>query len=121
LSIETKKYTTINIGQYNIDRDTEGCAMQLDSACNKLGVLTIYRSPSGNFTNFLNQSNLILQKHYSNKYNIVICGNVNVNYLIDNNNRSQLDAVLHSYNLAGIFKFPTRFGLNSHTAMDRFH
>jgi hypothetical protein len=108
-----------------------------------------------NFTDFLNQSDLILQKHYSNKYNIVICGDVNVNYLIYNNyyllhylhlhhhiwryypiitgllllssssslsssyyNSRQLDAVLHSYNLAGIFKFPTRFGLNSHTAID---
>jgi hypothetical protein len=57
-----------------------------------------------------------LQKFYSNKYNIVTCDDVNVNYLIDNNRRSQPDAVLHSYNLAGIVKFPTRFGLNSHTA-----
>jgi hypothetical protein len=79
--------------------------------------LTIYRYPRSNFTNFLTRLDLILQKLYSNKYNIVICGDVNVNYLIYNN-RSQLDAVLHSYNLAGIFKFPTRFGLNSHTAND---
>jgi len=60
---------------------------------------------------------LILQKLYSNKY-IAICGDVNVNYLIDNIRRSQLDAVLHSYNLAGIVKFSTRFGLNSYTAID---
>jgi len=59
-----------------------------------------------------------LQKLYKNKYNIAICGEVNVNYLIDNNRRSQLDAVLHSNNLAGIVKFPTRFGLNSHAAID---
>ena len=52
-----------------------------------------------------------MQKLYNNKYNIVICGDVNVNYLIDNNQRSQLDAVLHSYNLVGIAEFPTRFGL----------
>jgi hypothetical protein len=26
--------------------------------------------------------------------------------------------LLHSYNLAGIVEFPTRFGLNSHTAID---
>jgi len=69
--------------------------MQLDLAFNKLRILTIYRSPSGNFTNFLNQLDLILEKLYSNKYNIIICGDVNVNYLIDNNNnRIQLDAVL---------------------------
>ena len=61
---------------------------------------------------------MILQTLYSKKYNIIICGDVNVNYLIGNKGRSQLDAVLHSYNLAGIFKFPTRFGLNSHTVID---
>jgi len=59
-----------------------------------------------------------LQKLYSNKYNIVICGDVNVNYLIDTNRRSQLVAILHSYNLMGIVEFPTRFGLTSQTAID---
>jgi len=61
---------------------------------------------------------LILQKFYNNKYDIIICGNVNVNYLIDNNRKSQLDTVLHSYNVADIVEFPTAFGLNSHTAVD---
>ena len=59
-----------------------------------------------------------MQKLYNNKYNIIICGDVNVNYLIDNNRRSQLDAVVHSYNLAGIVEFPTRYGLISQTAID---
>jgi hypothetical protein len=61
---------------------------------------------------------LILQKLYNNKHNIVICGEVNVNYLIDNNRKRQLDAILSSYNLAGIVEFPTRFGMNSQTAID---
>jgi len=80
--------------------------------------LAIYRSPKGDFTKFLKQLDLILQKLYNNKYNITICGEVNVNYLRNNNRRSQLDAVLHSYNLTGIVEFPTRFGLNSQTAID---
>jgi hypothetical protein len=46
------------------------------------------------------------------------CGVVNVNYLIDNNRKRQLDSVLHSYNLAGVVKFPTRTGLNLRTALD---
>jgi len=58
-----------------------------------------------------------LQKLYKRNYNI-ICGDVNVNYLTDNNRNSQLDAVLCSYNLAGIVKFPTRIGLNTHTDTD---
>jgi hypothetical protein len=94
------KYNTINTGKYNTGKDIEACAIQLDRTFNKLCILAIYRSPGGEFTNFLKPLELILPKLYNNKYNIVICGDVNVNYLI-NNQRSQLDAVLHSYNLAG--------------------
>ena len=113
------KYNTINIDECNIDKGIEACAILLDSSFNKLCILTINRYPRGNFTNFLNRLELILQKLYDNKYNIIIYGDINVNYLIGNNRRSQLDAVLHSYNLAGILKFPSRFGLNSHTAIDK--
>ena len=112
------KYNTINIDEYNIDKDTESCAIRVDSAFNKLCILTIYRYPRGNFTHFLNRLDLILQKFYNNNFNIIICGDVNVNYPIGNNRRSQLDSVLHSYNLAGIVKFPSTFGLNCHTAID---
>jgi hypothetical protein len=48
------KYNTINIDEYNIDEDTEACTIQLDSTFNKLCILAIYRSPRGDFTNFLN-------------------------------------------------------------------
>ena len=112
------KYNTINIDEYNIDKDIESCAVQLDSTFNKLCILAIYRSPSIDFTNFIKRLALILQKLYNNKYNIVTCGDVNVNYLMDNNRRSQIDVVLHSYNLVGIVEFRTRFGLNSQTAID---
>ena len=80
--------------------------------------MAIYRSPGGDLTNFLKQLDLILQKLYNNKYDIVICGDANVNYITDNNRRRQLDAVLDSYNLEAIIEFPTRYGLNSHTAID---
>jgi len=90
----------------------------LDSALNKLCILAVYKSPKGDFTIFLKQLDLILQKLYNNKYSILLCGDVNVNYLIDSNRRSRLDAVLHSYNLVGIVEFPTRYGLNSQTAID---
>jgi hypothetical protein len=114
------KYHTINIGEYNKDKDIEACAIQLNSTFNKLCILAIYRSPMGDFTNFLQQLDLILQKLFNNKHNIIICGDVNVNYLVDNNRKSQLDAILHSYNLMGIVKFPTRFGLTSKMTIDNF-
>ena len=57
------------------------------------------------FTNFLNQLELILQKLCTKSYNIITCGDVNVNYMVDNNRKSQIDEVLHSYYLAGRVKF----------------
>ena len=78
--------------------------------------MNIYRSPRGNFINFLNWLGLILQKIYNNKY-IIIRGDGNVNCLIGNNSKSQLDVVLHSYNLACVVNFPTKIGLNPHTAI----
>jgi endonuclease/exonuclease/phosphatase family metal-dependent hydrolase len=85
---------------------------------NKVCILTIYRSPKGNFKNFLKRLVLILQKLYDNKHNFIICGDVNVNYLSDNKDKSQLNVVLHSYNLSSTVTFPTRIGLHSHTAID---
>ena len=112
------KYNTVYLDEFNIDKDTEACAILLDSTSDKLCILNIYRSPSGNFTNFLRLLDLILQKLCKNKYKIIICGDVNVNYLLNDNRRIQLDAVLHSYNLMGIVKFPTRSGVNSQSAID---
>lgn len=57
-----------------------------------------------------------MQKVYNNKYNFTICGDVNVNYLIANNSKNQLDAVLHSYPLACIAELPTKIIQKSHTA-----
>jgi hypothetical protein len=90
-------------------------AIQLDSSYNKVCILTIYRSPKGNFKNFLKQLDFILHKLYNHKYNIIIGSDVNVNYLSDSRDNSQLNMVLHSYNLSSIVKFPTRFVVNSYT------
>jgi hypothetical protein len=109
------KYTTINIDKYNIHKNTEAYAIPFDSTYNKLRTLIIYKTPMGNFKNFINQSDLNLQKLYNIKF-IIIC-DANVNYLI-NNRKIQLDAILHSYNLTGIVKFPTITDLNSHTAIN---
>jgi len=51
----------ININEHNIGKDIEACAIQLDSTFNKLCILAIYRSPRGDFTNFLQRLDLILQ------------------------------------------------------------
>jgi hypothetical protein len=43
-----------NLESYCVDKDFEACASQLNFQKNKIYIVTIYRSPSGNFANFMN-------------------------------------------------------------------
>jgi len=52
------------------------------------------------------------------KSNPIICGDVNVNYLQESDKKSQLDALLKSYNFFSTGKFPTRTYKNSSSAID---
>ena len=47
-----------------------------------------------------------------------MCGDVNVNCLQDSDKKSQLNALLNSYNLFSIVQFPTRIYRNSVSAID---
>jgi hypothetical protein len=49
---------------------------------------------------------------------LIICGDINIDYLIDNDRKRQLDAVLLSYNLKATVHFSTRVLNQSNTAID---
>ena len=68
---------------------------------NRLRILVTYKFPRVFFANFFKRLDLILQKMYNSIDNIM-CGYVNVNYVIVNIRKSQLDSVLHSYYLSCI-------------------
>jgi len=78
----------------------------------------VYRSPSGNFSNFLKNLDNILNTWYNNKTIFVICGDTNINYLENGKKRQQLDALLQTYNIIGTVWFPTRKINGSSTAID---
>jgi hypothetical protein len=53
--------------------------------------------------------------------NIILCGDINVNYLDDGDtNKLKLDSLLASYNLCSIVNFPTTVTNTSATAIDNF-
>ena len=47
----------------------------------------------------------------------IICGDINVNYLVHNRRRNILDALLSSINLSSTVYFPTRLQNESATAI----
>jgi len=92
-------FTALNIDNYCLDQDFEVCAIYLNSVYDKLCILTIYRSPLGNFSTFLTNFDFILHKFFNLKFNFVICRDINVNYLVKSNKRKstrQYFAVLSS-------------------------
>ena len=81
-------------------------------------VLCVYRPPTGNFSYFLSSLEAILNQLYTNYINIIICGDISINYLNNTNNKHQLDSLLASYILYSIVDFPTRINNCSSTAID---
>jgi len=63
------QFNTINLDQYNKEKDLEICALKLCLLSSSFTVICIYRSPTGNFTYFLNQMESILNKLYKNQLN----------------------------------------------------
>jgi len=41
---------------------------------------------------------------------LIICGDTNINYFIDNNKKDQLQMLLNTFNLLQVTDFPTRVG-----------
>ena len=115
---EDLEFFTISLEKYCKEKDIEVCAVKLNINSIKLIILAIYRSPTGNFNNFLKNLDSVLNTWYCNKTEFVICGDININYLENCKKRQQLDALLQTYNLIGTVSFPTRKTNASTSAID---
>jgi len=115
---EDLDFFSISLDKYCKEKDIEVCAVRLKITPIQFIILAIYRSPSGNFTNFLKNRDSILNTWYNNKIKFVICGDININYLENCKKRQQLDALLQTYNLIGTVSYPTRESKTSTAATD---
>jgi len=111
-------FTGLEIGNYCKDQDIEICGIQLNYDSDKLGISAVYRSPSGNFDNFLTNLELVLQKLFLLKFTFIICGVINMNCPVDSYKKKQLDSILYSFNLCSIVNFPTRIRPTSLSTID---
>jgi len=76
---EDLDFFCISLDKYFKEKDIVVCAVKLKITPIQLIILAIYRSPSGNFTNFLKNLDIILNTWCSNKIEFVICGDININ------------------------------------------
>jgi endonuclease/exonuclease/phosphatase family metal-dependent hydrolase len=78
----------------------------------------MYRSPSGNFYQFLKLLEAMLMSLYQPNTEFVICGDINIDYLSDSFKKQQLSQLLDSYNIPHLVNFPTSFQQNHISAID---
>jgi exonuclease III len=110
--------TPINLTEYCNEQDLEACALKLKVLNKVFCILCIYRSPTGNFGTFMHLLESLLNKLYTNSINVIICGDVNINYLQASNYKTKLNSLLAMYNLHSAVNFPTRVTKHSSTAID---
>ena len=115
---DTLTYTNIDLSRYCNELDLEACAMKMRISDIVFCILCIYRPPTSNFLNFMYLLESILMQIYSNTTNLIICGDININYLQSFNYKTQLDNLLASYNLSTAVDFPTRITKITSTAID---
>jgi hypothetical protein len=79
-------------------------------------IISIYRSPTGNFKHVLHKLENILNLLYRNKNEI--CGDINITYLVTSHRKQQLDTLLSTYNLINSVQFPIQILNASSTSID---
>jgi exonuclease III len=112
------EYEKLNIGNLCQDKNIEACAIKIK--CNKknICIIAIYRAPSGNFESFFTNMDSILRIVYNPTLHIVMCGDINIDYLSHNAKKDRLNEILITYNLKSVVNFPTRIYKNSVTTID---
>ena len=87
-------FLNIDIFQHCEEQDIEIRALKLAFGNLIICVLTLYRDPSGNFNRFLPKLDTTIQLLYTPALHIIICGDININYLKESEKKNQLDNLL---------------------------
>jgi len=110
--------TKVSINTYCKEKDIEICVIKFTYHESKISIITLYRSPTGNFDSFLCNPEGVLQVLCDPTIDIIICGDINVDYRVDERKKKTINNLLQSFNLTSIITFPTRVHNKSITIID---
>jgi exonuclease III len=68
----------------------------------------LYRAPSGDVNEFIERLDATLKYLYNPKSEFIICGDININYLNENNQKKQVSSLLKMCNLSHTVNFVKR-------------
>jgi exonuclease III len=78
-------FSKIDLSSYSIDQHFEASAIFLPNSFDYIYIISVYRAPSGNFTLFLKELEIVLNLFFRNNTKIGLCGDINVNYSMRQN------------------------------------
>jgi len=111
-------YEITDLNQFNKEKDLEICVLKIKFMLTYLTVLCIYRSTSGNFSYFITQIEMVLNKLYKISSNITVCGDFNINFLESSSKALLLESLLYLFCLESTVDFPTRIMHTTKTLID---
>jgi len=94
---EDQHFNKIDTSLQYAEHTLEVCAVELDTKSSNLSILALYRAPSANFNQFIERLDATLKYLHNPKSEFLICGDINVDCLKDNNQKNQSNSLLTSY------------------------
>lgn len=92
--------------------------LTLTNTMNKLVILSVYRPPSGNFEIFIETLDEVLDKINKEKKYVLLCGDLNIDDLLNTPQKNIFNALLTTHNLNKCTKGPTRITKNTVSSID---
>ena len=92
--------------------------VKLQTKSTNLIICCIYRAPSGNTNQYLELLDNTWKHLHHSSVELLLCGNMNVNYVIEKKNELKLNMIMNAYNLEQIVDIPTRVYINKGTPTD---
>jgi len=85
---------TLDVSQFYVEEVIEICDVQINVSDALFMVICIYGSSAGNFSHFLKLLDATLK--HKQEMEFQLCGDLNVNYLIDSNCKLELSLLLQT-------------------------
>lgn len=117
---ESIKYGKVESKHYCREQDFECCTIELTVQNRNILIICVYRAPSGNIKFFFSQLEKLLTDLFNVNVEFIICGDFNINYLLESENTINLNSIASAFNLEPVVFFPTRIQNQSETAIDNF-
>jgi exonuclease III len=80
----------VDVNKYCKDQDIEICMLNLNTTFSRLHIMVVYRAATSDFNLFLNKLDDSIKSIYKTNLNLIICGDINIDYLSENDKKNSL-------------------------------